>query len=198
MLMINGQAGEAPWAITLAHGHPMITVTTTPRKHFDEHMTSKHSVPGWDFAWGLMFSLTEQAEPALSAAKQRTYRERANEFNENQATARASWPTCTWIVEDEPAAAHYFTFADRWAAYTTDLAEVYLSASGTTTDPSGLRFAVTDGSDYATDFSQPLDFPGSLIRSRAEVFGPDHRQKYQPPPMHPDVERLLTGDPPAT
>jgi hypothetical protein len=106
----------------------------------------------------------------------------------NTAT-RSSWGSVEWAIAGEVVPARFLRFAAGWAAYTAKVDGVWLSAIGTTPEPSDLHFATTDGRDYGVDFNEPLDFPASLIQSRARVLPPS--DPAQRPRSHPDRSLLM-------
>ncbi|HEX3900082.1 MAG TPA: hypothetical protein VHW74_12995 [Mycobacteriales bacterium] len=151
-------------------------------------------MPEWDYVWELvLFRLLEQGRPELSDVERTKYHRLAGDFAEDRASARATWPTCTWTADGRPATARCMTFAGRWIAYTADVPQVYLSATGVAIVSDGLRFAVTDGSDYSLEKCPPASDRPDGGEQLDRCFVPIDRQVLHAGNLRPAYDRHRVG-----
>jgi hypothetical protein len=174
--LFGDQVGDPPRWVTLGHqsadGESLILVQTYSRRVTDDLAARSGESPLEDVAIRAAVILINVTLPTQSVPRPEGFLRVLVERAMEMAGQYAQWPAVGWRVGGAAVPARVTSFAGGWAAISTGVADVYLSAVGVGTSPDGLSLArLHDGIGYHFDLEQPLR-PGVLsASSRAALVG---------------------------
>lgn len=171
LAMFGPGSGNEVRSVTLAHGwvddrtERWIDVTSAVRQL---PTPSDWAASEWDW-YNTGLDVLNRGDIDYRSAAGTAWRELAQEFNADHEAHFQIWSRHTWIVDDAPLAARSIAIGDAWSALAVDHADVLILAQGAGVSPDQVVLTSTSGEGYGVDLREPLDFPSSVISSRASA-----------------------------